>query len=139
MNLKDKIKKDAEKNLEYYTELLKALQSSDIKNKQERILQCEQSIKKQKQILSNISRWEELWYLNKDGTCSIFADHKTQEGSTMLKNDNLTKEELIRKLADILDEKIEDLEHLTIYQLRNMYDRITKYQNEGKGEWYLWI
>ena len=60
MNLKDKIKKDAEKNLEYYTELLKALQSSDIKNKQERILQCEQSIKKQKQILSYISRWEEL-------------------------------------------------------------------------------
>lgn len=60
MNLKDKIKKDAEKNLEYYTELLKALQRSDIKNKQERILQCEQSIKKQKQILSNISRWEEL-------------------------------------------------------------------------------
>lgn len=60
MNLKDKIKKDAEKNLEYYTELLKALQSSDIKNKQERILQCEQSIKKQKQILRNISRWEEL-------------------------------------------------------------------------------
>ena len=31
MNLKDRIKKDAEKNLEYYTELLKALQSSDIK------------------------------------------------------------------------------------------------------------
>lgn len=60
MNLKDKIKKDAEKNLEHYTELLKVLQSSDIKNKQERILQCEQSIKKQKQILRNISRWEEL-------------------------------------------------------------------------------
>lgn len=59
---------------------------------------------------------------------------KKQEGNTMLKNDNLTKEELIRKLADISDEKIEDLEHLTIYQLKNMYDRITKYQNEGKGE-----
>lgn len=52
----------------------------------------------------------------------------------MLKNDNLTKEELIKKLADISDEKIENLEHLTIYQLKNMYDRITKYQNEGKGE-----
>lgn len=55
--LKDKMKISAEHNLKEYERLLHALKCSDIPNKEQRIKDCEHTIKKQKQILSNLEHY----------------------------------------------------------------------------------
>ena len=53
--LKDKMKISAEKNLKEYETLLQALKCSNVPNKEQRIKDCEHAIKKQEQILSNLT------------------------------------------------------------------------------------
>lgn len=55
--LKDKMKISAEKNLKEYETLLQALKCSNVPNKEQRIKDCEQAIKKQEQILSNLKHY----------------------------------------------------------------------------------
>lgn len=55
--LKDKMKISAEKNLKEYETLLQALKCSNVPNKEQRIKDCEHTIKKQEQILSNLKHY----------------------------------------------------------------------------------
>lgn len=57
--LKEKLKLNAENNLENYKRLLNVLKKSSIENKEQRVADCEHAIKKQEQIIQNIERWEE--------------------------------------------------------------------------------
>lgn len=57
--LKEKLKLNAENNLENYKRLLNVLKKSSIENKEQRVVDCEHAINKQEQIIQNIERWEE--------------------------------------------------------------------------------
>ena len=56
--LKEKLKSNAENNLENYKRLLNVLKKSCIRNNEQAIVDCEHAIKKQEQIIRNIERWE---------------------------------------------------------------------------------
>lgn len=56
--LKKQMLISAEKNLKHYERLLATLQRSNLEDKKIRIKQCEHAIQKQKQIISNITSYQ---------------------------------------------------------------------------------
>lgn len=56
--LKNQMLDSAKKNLKHYESLLTTLKRSNLENKELRIQQCEHAIQKQKQIISNISSYQ---------------------------------------------------------------------------------
>lgn len=56
--LKNQMLDSAKKNLKHYEKLLASLKRSNLENKELRIQQCEHAIQKQKQIISNISSYQ---------------------------------------------------------------------------------
>lgn len=56
--LKDKLKKEAEEKLENSKRKIERLRKSNLPGKDEKIIQCEQEIKKQERILKNINSYK---------------------------------------------------------------------------------
>lgn len=56
-SLKLEMLKSAKENLKNYEKLLATLKYSNLEDKEIRIKQCEQCIRKQKQIISNLQFW----------------------------------------------------------------------------------
>lgn len=56
--LKKQMLVSAEKNLKHYERLLETLKRSNLEDKAIRIKQCEHAIQKQKQIISNITSYQ---------------------------------------------------------------------------------
>lgn len=56
--LKNQLLDSAKKNLKQYERLLETLKRSNLEDKEIRIKQCEHAIQKQKQIISNITSYQ---------------------------------------------------------------------------------
>lgn len=56
-NLKNQLLTSAKKNLKNYEKLLETLKRSNLEDKEIRIKECEHAIRKQKQIISNITSY----------------------------------------------------------------------------------
>lgn len=56
--LKNQLLASAKKNLKQYERLLETLKRSNLEDKEIRIKQCEHAIRKQKQIISNITSYQ---------------------------------------------------------------------------------